>query len=350
MKYFNAILLLSLFQIDAFTPNINIKNSHHASRTVHRMAVTAEESAKALTEYMAKSHEEKLKALKELENKKNAEIESLKEQLKSAESKSSIVVSTPAPAPTVEGSIEELSQKLLAYQNFMAEYVVKAQEEKFKAVKAAEAAVTKKYEEKLSAFLLTGSAPEAAAPALTTAASSLYEGRNANLAAAAKAGKSRWGAQEIQKVTGAPAPKGSVIKAIEPDTSPVSMEVIAAADHGLRADGGVGGLSLAERVTAGAAVQANGVALPSTSPNLVYYDMRNANIAKAAKAGKQSRWGSKEEEKTIVIASNALPAANGVSTVVASPEVIAADHGLRADGGVGGPSLAERVNLGARLL
>ena len=36
--------------------------------------------------------------------------------------------------------------------------------------------------------------------------------------------------------------------------------------------------------------------------------------------------------------------------IVASPEVEAADHGLRADGGVGGPSLAERVNLGASLL
>ena len=32
------------------------------------------------------------------------------------------------------------------------------------------------------------------------------------------------------------------------------------------------------------------------------------------------------------------------------PEIKAADHGLRADGGVGGPSLADRVNLGAKLL
>ena len=31
-------------------------------------------SAKAFTDYMAKSHEDKLKALKELENKKNMEI------------------------------------------------------------------------------------------------------------------------------------------------------------------------------------------------------------------------------------------------------------------------------------
>jgi len=33
-----------------------------------------------------------------------------------------------------------------------------------------------------------------------------------------------------------------------------------------------------------------------------------------------------------------------------TPEIEAADHGLQADGGVGGPSLAERVNLGAELL
>lgn len=36
---------------------------------------TAEESAKALSDYMAKSHEDKLRAVKDAETKKNAEIQ-----------------------------------------------------------------------------------------------------------------------------------------------------------------------------------------------------------------------------------------------------------------------------------
>lgn len=35
----------------------------------------AEESAQAMTDYLAKSHEEKIRAIKEIETKKNAEIE-----------------------------------------------------------------------------------------------------------------------------------------------------------------------------------------------------------------------------------------------------------------------------------
>ena len=38
-----------------------------------------------------------------------------------------------------------------------------------------------------------------------------------------------------------------------------------------------------------------------------------------------------------------------VADIPVPPEVEAADHGLRNDGGVGGPSLAERVNLGSKL-
>ena len=33
-----------------------------------------------------------------------------------------------------------------------------------------------------------------------------------------------------------------------------------------------------------------------------------------------------------------------------TPEIEAADHGMRNDGGVDGPSLAQRVNLGAALV
>ena len=55
----------------AFAPN-SIKTT--TARSVRLNAVpTPEESAQALTSYMAKAHEAKIEALKDLENKKNAE-------------------------------------------------------------------------------------------------------------------------------------------------------------------------------------------------------------------------------------------------------------------------------------
>ena len=61
-----------------------------------------------------------------------------------------------------------------------------------------------------------------------------------------------------------------------------------------------------------------------------------------------------ENERAASLSSNALPSgaptAAAAVAVAVPPEVEAADHGLRADGGVGGPSLAQRVNLGASLL
>jgi len=327
-------------------------------------------SAKAFTDYMAKSHVEKLKALKDLEDKKNAEIQTLKEemqQMKSSGGGGLVQTQAPPPqqppAPIVQGSIEDLSAKLLAYQKFMAEYIVKAQEDKNRAVKEAQAAITKKYEDKLNAFMLPGGESAAVTPAAVSAGggaeSKLYQGRNENIAAAAKAGKSRWGNKELQKVAGVSVELSSTSTDIPAVSSApvVTEETIAAADHGLRADGGVGGLTLAERLSDGAAANTNGVVIASSLTSATVsplYALRNAKVSEAAKAGKQSRWGDMEVKKATEISSNALPSAaasnaNGKEIVV-TPEIDAADHGLRADGGVGGPSLAERVNLGAQLL
>jgi hypothetical protein len=259
-----------------------------------------------------------------------------------------------ASAPAVaEGSVEDLSAKLLAYQKFMSEYIVKAQEEKYKAIKAAEESIAKKYEDKLNAFMLPGAADAAAPAALPSKESKEYQERNANIKAAAKAGKSRWGDKEVEKVGGV----GVVKKSSKPaataaayPTASTSPDTIAAADKGLRADGGVGGLTLEQRLTSGAGdIPANGAAVPGAQTSM--YDLRNASIAKAAKAGKQSRWGNMEEKKAVE-KTNALPAADAPqqAAVKSTPEIEAADHGLRADGGVTGPSLAERVNLGAQLL
>jgi hypothetical protein len=355
-QYITSILLMQVTSSVAFAPS-SIRTLSPQNFPLNAVP-SPEESAQALTKYMAKAHEAKIAALKDLEDKKNAEIKGLKEQLGDA---------PPAPQPSSAEaasssesgeSLEEMEKKLLSYQKFMSEYIVKAQEDKARAVKEAEAAIAKKYEDKLSVFMLNGAAApvNGAAAAIAPAEDiKLYEERTANIAAAAAAGKSRWGDKEVQKA-GGEAPPSAVLSAApvvdvasssSSSTSP-PPEVIAA-DHGLRADGGVDGLSLAERVANGASAVAPSEPVAPKSAANPAFEARNAFIAAAAAAGKQTRWGSMEVSKAIEYKSNALPAAEKV-VIEVLPEVEAADHGLRADGGVSGPSLAERVNLGAKLL
>jgi hypothetical protein len=172
---------------------------------------------------------------------------------------------------------------------------------------------------------------------------------------AAAAGKqSRWGRMEEKKAIDGSASLllSSASSSSESVTHTVDKVVIEAADHGLRNDGGVGGPSLSERVNMGANVLGQ-VATTSGSASPSLYDKRNLFIMNAVKAGKQARWGAKEEkraiEKSLILPSSTSSEASNPPVVI-TPEIEAADHGLRNDGGVGGPSLAERVNLGARIL
>lgn len=361
------------------------------------------------------------------------EVTELKEQVGKVPKESSVVVASTTPPSTGADlsklSIEELRAKLVQYQDFMAKYIVQAQQQKMKAVKAAELATAAKYEEKIK-FLLSGTEGTAAPVVESSAEKTLYETRSANVAAAAKAGKSRWGDQEVAKVkisdtsqfvevtpddrNGAAKVNGVAAQAPEPVALPSStlfdernkkiaeagkagksrwgdaevqkatagaskqpsiasapapapqIEIqmsaeIEAADHGMRNDGGVGGPSLAERVNLGQQLftgtdtlvaPAPAAAAPIAKVSVVAstYDLRNARVAASAAAGK-SRWGSMEIAKASSLASSskAIGAASATK-IVSSPEIEAADHGMRNDGGVGGPSLAERVNLGLGLL
>jgi hypothetical protein len=294
---------------------------------------------------------------------------------------------------------EEVTAKLISYQQFMSKYIVEAHQQKVEAVRDAQLAVAKKYEAKLlllsaasgvqlettaeaglyqersanvSAAAAAGksrwgdmenaraaeaigvngatasasSSAPVAVPALTPTATSLYDKRNARIAAAAKVGKSRWSSKENERAF--------QLSSGLPSIAAVPATVVEEADHGLRADGGVGGPTLADRLNAGQQLLAsNGAAAPaSTSVTAVaggfsLYDKRNARIAAAAKVGK-SRWGNMENDRAFEMASS-FPALGGSSTAT-PPEVEEADHGLRADGGIGGPTLAQRVNLGASLL
>jgi len=352
--------------------------------------------------------------------------QNLRNELKALKSApGALAVATPAPAgmDVSEMTKEQLTQKLVSYQQFMAKYIVDSQQQKIKAVAAAELKIKQQYEEKLR--LLSGSTSTAPVASSTPVveASPAFEQRNAKVAAAAAVGKSRWGDMENMKagatvvpvvpvngVTAPPAvsvPSSSsssnanfdkrnamvaaagqagksrwgepeVAKAsqasasLPPSTSSSSssgsvstpivvVEVppeVEAADHGLRADGGVGGPSLAERVNFGAQlVNKQTASAPasaaSSSLSTTYYDKRNARITAAGLAGK-SRWGAMEIHKVqslLPAASSTSSSSSGItSPIVLTPEIEAADHGLRADGGVGGPSLAQRVNFGASLV
>ena len=217
----------------------------------------------------------------------------------------------------------ELAGQLVTYQQFMSKYIVKAAEEKRRAVLAAEAAITAKYEQKLKLY------QKAPPPPPASPATKLYEGRNANVAAAAKAGKSRWGDMEVAKSGG------------------VSSNAV----NGVQVNGAT---------VPATTVQKDPASITILSGSNLYYS-RNQMVAAAAAAGK-SRWGEAEVKKATKAAAEgpgALPPSAPATPTVTSPppapkitvtpEIEAADHGLRNDGGVGGPSLAERVNLGQLL-
>lgn len=220
---------------------------------------------------------------------------------------------------------EELAAKLVSYQQFMAKYIVEAQQQKMLAMKAAEAATKAKYEEKLKLLGGSSDSRSTAAPLAMAAFSpetKLYDERTANVAAAAKAGKSRWGDQEVAKAT--------------------------QAVNGVKVNGGT--------VPAKVTVTASPIIATTIPSGTGLYNYRNAMVAAAGAAGK-SRWGAAEVKKATeeaaknpALAASALrQTAAPIARVVVTPEIEAADHGLRNDGGVGGPSLAERVNLGMQL-
>jgi len=346
---------------------------------------TPEEYAKILTNYMARAHEEKLKALDVLEKKKNSEIAALQQQLddtsslslppSSSSSQSSSLVTSSSSLSSLSSEkdlaaamqeIEALTQKVNMYQKFIADYVIKAQAEKDKAVKEAELALEKKYQEKLNAFLLnpsSGMDSSSGSSGSDNDETMLYRMRNAKITSAASAGISRWGNKELKRVGATVLPHTKTIPMSSTNASVATesgSSVIEEADHGMRADGGVGGPSLADRVVNGASAVSTGASASSPSSSTgSLYEERNAKIAKAASSGISTRWGNKEVAKVMDnVASNGVPVASiatsssssSATSSSSSAQVEAANHGMRADGGVGGPSLAERVNLGATML
>lgn len=348
-----ALLLLEATAVSGFqsrvgntnrcTPHSLLPLQQSSAAASYVSGATPEEArAAALSEYLAKSHEEKLKAIKDMETKKNAEIIALKEEMAQLRQGSSSSTSASASTIVMQGDVvnkaledmtkEELVSKIGQYQTYMQQYMVGAQEQKYKAVQVAQAAGKKNLAD---AMLQLGAATPSSiseAPATTVSTQSpLYAARSA---AVSKAGaNSRWGAMEVERAgntNGAAAINGAAaappvavaipVAAAAPPVAaaapPVAVDVpvppeVAAADHGLRADGGVGGLTLAERIfqASGAAAPVVLATTPVPSQMEVLYTQRNIKVIASAAAGK-SRWGQQEVDRVqnIVTTTSSLPA------------------------------------------
>ncbi|GKY99054.1 hypothetical protein MPSEU_000861100 [Mayamaea pseudoterrestris] len=325
------------------------------------------DSAKILSNYLVKAHEEKLKAIKMMENQKSDEIQQLRAKVAALEHElqSSSRASMAAQSNLWSLTREQLIDLVHSYQQFLATYVVKASEAKFRAVEETRRAVVAKftaaavksdpemtttttstfvspasasdssssstlYESRNQAVKASASANKSrwgqaeverlssvAAPEAVTAKESLvsssaslpeYQSRNKNVLAAWLEGKSRWMDEEIQRLQGkkmvAPSRPANLLQAVAPmeQSNNEVSSAIDAADHGLRA-----GLSLGERVTNGASALAQGLVHNVQS----YYAARNRNVLDAATKDK-TRWG-EEEVSRIQTNQASVPAYKKVS-------------------------------------
>lgn len=285
-----------------------------------------EQRAEALSQYLSRAHEEKLRAIQELEMKKAEEIKSLMKQLESLRSET-------IPLP-VDPEKEQMKKEIQQLRYDISQFKQQAEIDRANAVKEVEEKMKQMYESKQQG------AKTASEPAPASSESDLFDARNAHIAKAAAAGKSRWGDMENQKAA-AWTPTTSLVNgaSYEPVPGTANKEMlgvaraqtsaievppeVAAADKGLRKEGAVGGMSLAERIAMGSNAGAIAVeharetgksmkvadlpatstqeevarvSAPSSSGGTSLYQIRNAQVAASGAAGK-SRWGSLEVQK-----------------------------------------------------
>eukprot|EP00934_Nitzschia_sp_Nitz4_P004488 Nitzschia sp. Nitz4//scaffold50_size126154//88557//90662//NITZ4_003694-RA/size126154-augustus-gene-0.9-mRNA-1//1//CDS//3329553725//4478//frame0 len=321
-----ALVCSSLHSADAFVSSMV---GMAARRMSHLQAVDAQ----VFQDYMAKAHEEKLKAIKFAEDQKKAEIERLKAEVQELKTKDK----SPGAGTLVSVSgmsIEDMSkdqivERLLSYQQFMAKYIVDSQEQKAQAVQAAQQSLKQQFASKLALLANDNVVMTTPATSDSTGASSLFQQRNAMVVASASAGMSRWGDMEIAKAAlaaGKPVPPAQPAKVVTNAVDVTSSPVAAAASskpvgsfvnfgaslvqgQGQAASapspapaaakgGPVSGFVNfgAQLVGAAPVTPASKPAAASAPPTNDRFAARNSMVVAAANAGK-SRWGDMEIEK-----------------------------------------------------
>lgn len=109
-------------------------------------AVKDDEAAAAITDFMAKAHEEKIQAMARVEEKYKGQIQEMKAKISELEALSKQTTPTSGNSFAFPATNKNLTEKVQAYRTFVSDYVVKSQDEKAKAVKAAEDKLIAKYE------------------------------------------------------------------------------------------------------------------------------------------------------------------------------------------------------------
>mmetsp|Transcript_124 Transcript_124/g.193 ORF Transcript_124/g.193 Transcript_124/m.193 type:complete len:161 (+) Transcript_124:74-556(+) len=153
MMFQRFFLALSLFLmavcVTGFVPQTSCSTQPRQSRLY---ADPSQETAAALTSYMAKAHEEKVAAMGRVEAQYKGEIETLKAQVAELQGPSTAAEPSSTNSFAFPATNRGLAEKVVSYQKFVSKYIVKAQAEKQKAVKEAEQATAAKYEAKIAAM------------------------------------------------------------------------------------------------------------------------------------------------------------------------------------------------------
>jgi len=135
------LLVISIHSAAFIVPTNSHKRRCHSARHV---LPTPEESAKALTDYMAKSHEDKIKAIATIEAKYKDRIKELEDQVKLLESRSP--VQTSQSSYEMPATNKGLAEMVNEYRTFLSNYLINAQKERLLAVATAERKLRDHYE------------------------------------------------------------------------------------------------------------------------------------------------------------------------------------------------------------
>jgi len=110
------------------------------------VAAATNANAAALTDFMAKAHEEKIAAMSRVEDKYRGQITELEDKVAELEVLAKQTTPTSGNSFAFPATNKEMTDKVQAYRTFISDYIVKSQEEKYNAIKTAEATMSAKYE------------------------------------------------------------------------------------------------------------------------------------------------------------------------------------------------------------
>ena len=136
-----ALFFLALEISVAFTPTSVCRH-----RLVSTQLSSSTDEAAAITEFMARAHEEKIAALGRVEAKYREQVAELQQQVAELEVQAAKTTPTSGNSFAFPATNKDLTNKVEAYRAFISDYIVKAQQEKYNAVKTAEEKLKTKYE------------------------------------------------------------------------------------------------------------------------------------------------------------------------------------------------------------